>query len=298
MTPRRAFSAIRTWIAGASARRHLTNPILITILAASLIGVTSGEVLASTGSGDRMVVGNTGGTLSAVIQVKGTVVVIGGGNARTDLADLVGRSTVPWRRHVNLLVVPGWDDQQAIGALGLIERGDVKQIVVLGTPSDSAIARALQQAAAERAIPLTVVTGQNSVSIASDISLDLLAAQPTSDVTPEYAVVTLHYYDSSITFVDASKDGVKSMSGDSVEIGRTHLLVEMRTFPSLQLSANVMLQPRAETNATLSDSTSSYVGEIMGGQRITVRLSKRELRLPIDHLTANLATYAATSAVP
>ena len=263
-----------------------------------LVGATSGEVLAGAGSGDRVVVGNTGGTLSAVIQVNGALVVVGGGNARTDLADLVGRSTVPWRRHVNLLVVPGWDDQQAIGALGLIERGGVREVVVVGTPTGSAVSRALQQSAAERGIPLSVVTGHNSVQIATGVSFDLIARQPSSGLTAEYVIGVLHYFDSSITFVDASKDGMKSMIDDKVTIERTHLLVEMRTLSSLQSQTDVILQPRAETGVSLTDNAASYIGELKAGQRMTVRLSQHELRLPLNQLSASFATSTATSSNP
>ncbi len=298
MTGRRAYSAIRRWMTGFEVRRFLASPLLITIVVAALVGVTSGEVLAGAGSSDRVVVGNTGGTLSAVIQVNGALIVVGGGNARTDLADLVGRSTVPWRRHVNLLVVPGWDDQQAIGALGLIERGGVREVVVVGTPTGSAVSRALQQSAAERGIPLSVITGHNSVQIATGVSLDLVAGQPSSGPTAEYVIGDLHYFDCSITIVDASKDGMKSMIGDKVTIERTHLLVEMRTLPSFQSQTDVILQPRAETGVALTDSAASYVGEIKGGQRMTVRLSQHELRLPLDQLSASYANPSATSTNP
>ena len=298
MIVRRVLSEIRRIIRALPIRHLLTNPLVITILVASLVGVTSGEVVAGSGGADRVVIGNTGGTLSAVIQVNGSLVVIGGGNARTDLADLVGRSTVPWRRHINLLIVPGWDDQQAIGALGLVERGGVKQLVILGTPPDSAVSRALQQAAAERGIPLSVVTGHNAVDLAHGDSLELEAGQPSANTAPEYAVFVVHYGDSSITFVDATNDGLKAMIGDGVNVERTHVLVEMRSLAGLSVSADVLLEPRANSAAALAESPALYLGEIKSGQRVTIRLSQHELRLPLDQLSTSNATPEPFSTNP
>ncbi|MGA7670518.1 MAG: hypothetical protein WBW04_08850 [Nitrolancea sp.] len=298
MMVRQVLFEIRRIILALPNRQLLSHPLVITILVASLVGVTSGEVVASSGGADRVVIGNTGGTLSIVIRANGSLIVIGGGNARTDLADLVGRSTVPWRRHINLLIVPGWDDQQAIGALGLVERGGVKQLIILGTPPNSAVSRALQQAVAERGIPLSVVTGHNAVDLAHGVSLEVEAGQPSVDAAPEYAVFVLHYGDSTITFVDATNDGLKAMGGDGVSVERTHILVDMRSLAGLSVSASVLLEPRANSAAALAESPASYLGEIKSGQRVTIRLSQHELRLPLDQLSASNATTEPFSTNP
>ena len=75
--------------------RQLTRPITLTIIVATVFGASAGQIFAKAGDGNRVVVGNTGGTLSSVIQLNNSLIVFGGGNARTDLADLVGVQRYP-----------------------------------------------------------------------------------------------------------------------------------------------------------------------------------------------------------
>ncbi len=267
------------------ARLTRLKPLVLTLFIAAVVGGVSGEFIASASAADRVVVGNTGGTLSGVIQVDGRLVVIGGGNARTDLADLVGRSTVPWHRRVDLLIVPGWDDQQAIGALGLIERGSVTELVIAGQPATNAVWNALQQTAARGAVPVTVVNGHDRIVLASDVQLDIVSDQPSTVATAPYALMSLHYHQSMLTFVDASKAGVTALNSSGITVERTHVLVTMRPLASVLAQTDVVLQPKASVVADVASSYASYLGEVGTGQRVEIKLSQHELRLPLNAVT-------------
>ena len=292
MIARRADTLARFLGTHVSARQILHNPLFITVFAATLLGTFSGLLLARAGSDDRVVVGNTGGTLSGVVQVNGTIIVVGGGNARTDLADLVGRSTLPWHRHIAVLIIPGWDNQQPIGALGLIERGGVAQVVILGQPADNPAWIALEQAAAHDGIPVAVASGHNRIRVTDDIQVDLLADEPNAGVTAEFTTVSLLYHQSTLTFIDASTDGINAMTARNIAIDRSHVLAEMRPLATLPSLTDVVLQTSARVGSELSAPAGAYFGEIKSGQRISIRLTERELRLPFDALNG---TGPATS---
>ena len=259
----------------------ITRPLLLTIAVAALLGASAGQIFAHAGDGTRVVVGNTGGTLSSVIQLNDTLIVFGGGNARSDLADLVGRSTLPWRRQIDLLIVPGWDNQQVIGALGLLERGDVAQIVILGQPSTGTIWSVFYQSASSHAVPVTVASGINRVAIAPNVDLRLIAAAPSSGATDEYAMLTLHYHDVSFSFLDASTAGISSMMAANVQPERTHGIALSRRVTGLSTQSVLLLQPPAKRSSDIVDEAETYSGEIDAGQRVEIRLSDDQLSLDL-----------------
>jgi hypothetical protein len=294
VSARRIAALVRNWTTGVPARRIVFHPLLLTVIAAALIGASGGELVARAGNGDRVAVGNTGGTLSGVIQVDDALIVVGGGNARTDLADLVGRSTVPWHRKIDLLVVPGWDDQQPIGALGLLERGEVVQVVIAGQPADKPVWTALEQQAARDGIPVSIVTGDNTVKVSPHVELEIRAGQPTAAETDPFSVVALLYHASRITFIDASADGIRSMTANNVTLDRTHVLVAIRPATTLQLQSDILLQPRAVSKSDVSDYQASFTGEVRSGHNITIRLKPHEIRLPLDTVTGVSTNTSAT----
>lgn len=296
--PRRLVLRLRERLRGVTPRGVLLSPLFFVVVLAVLVGGIAGEVITRAGRSDEVVVGNTGGSLSAFIRADGATIVVGGGNARTDLADLVGRSTVPWRRHIDLLIIPGWDDQQPIGALGLIERGGVAQVVIAGQPDSKPAWNVLLQAAANDGIPVNVVNGQNTVKVSDNVYFDLQADEPTTSATAQYTIVSLHYRQSLVSMVDVSTDGVKTLNQNGITIGRAHVLVEMRSAPTLATQDDVLLKPSASTGSQLGGTASAYSAEIRGGQRITIRLSPTQLRMPLDAFTATSSTpptYATSS---
>lgn len=281
MTLSRAGQSIRDWLADLPARHPSVLPVIAAILIGALVGAGSGDWVARAESGDQIVVGNTGTTLSSVIRVGGSIVVIGGGSTRTGLADLVGRSTVPWNRHVDLLILPGWDDQQSIGALGLLQRGGVRRLVVVGQPGTTAVWTALEQEAARDTIPLDVVSGENDVAISPDVELDLAGDQTGTSETAQFFLASLHYHDSMLSFIDASKDGVKAMSAANASVVRAHLLIAMRPPATLQAREDVLLQPTEASAGDVTPENTSYAGEIRQGAHLVIHLRPEEIRLPL-----------------
>ena len=67
--PRRGWRSVRNHLSSQLLRRQLERPITVAIVLAILLGASTGLLFARTGDGDRVVVGNTGGTLSSVISL-------------------------------------------------------------------------------------------------------------------------------------------------------------------------------------------------------------------------------------
>lgn len=252
------------------------------MIVAVLLGATGGQLLASAGDNDQVVVGNTGGALSSIIRVDNALIVFGGGNARSDLADLLGRSTLPWKRHVDLLIIPGWDSQQALGALGLLERQNVDQIVILGQPSTETIWTVLYQTASSHAVPVNVTNNRSQIAIGPAVSLELAAGDPLSSESSEFALLTLHYHAVQLSFLDASKVGITDMNSANLASSHTHVLVLSRAASGLATSAALRLQPSSTHPGDFDVASSSYQRELGRGERITIGLAANQLRLDLD----------------
>jgi hypothetical protein len=275
----------------------LVRPTTLTILVAALLGAGSGQVLANAGDNDDVIIGNTGGTLSSIIRVDHELIVFGGGNARSDLADLLGRATLPWKRQVDLLIIPGWDNQQAIGALGLLERQDVKQIVILGQPSTETVWTVLYQKASSRAIPVNVATNRSRIEVGPGVRMELTASDARTGDVSEYALLTLHFHAVQISFLDASKDGIKALNSTGTTPARAHALVLTRTVTGIATTSTLRVQPTARQTNDFDLASSSYQRELNGGERMTLGLAPTELRLELNGVQrSGGVTPAATPA--
>jgi hypothetical protein len=261
-----------------------------TVVLALVIGLVGGLWLARLGEGDQIVVGNTAGTLSAVIRVSGELIVVGGGNSSTDLSDLVGRATLPWSRRVDLLVVPGWDSPQAVGALGLIEADQVRSLAILGAVGNHPTWSLLQQSADQHDIPTSWPSGAQQVRLAGDVELDLLAPRQDTPAIPA-ALVRLRYHGIEITLADvAGSVDRKSLAGWDVLPAQTSLLIASRPLAPNLISSQVVLRPLAQQAAEVEPLAPSYVGELAPGQRLTIGLKGGTIRLPASRLRAQFTT--------
>lgn len=281
---RQAWLTIRSRTIPRSVLHIIVRPLTLTIIAALLLGATTGEIFAHAGEGNRVVVGNTGGTLSSVIQLDNRLIVFGGGNARTDLADLFGRSTLPWRRHIDLLIVPGWDSQQALGAIGLLEHANVTQIIIVGQPSTETVWNVLLQSASSHAVPVTVTSGKNRIALGPDAEIQLFTSPTTATATSEYALMTLQYDQVQLAFLDASNAGLTALSASDADFSRTHLLVLTRPFYPQTISSVLEMQPPAEKAAEVGEVTATYSREVRAGQHVGVQFASDELRLSLESL--------------
>src|SRR5690606_34707542 len=108
---RRTRRVVETLDHGLTPRRLLPIALILGVL----LGWGVGQIAsAAATSRDQIVAGNTAGTLSVRLALDGTRIVIGGGDARAELADLVERSSLPWARSIHLLLVPASDTRHAI----------------------------------------------------------------------------------------------------------------------------------------------------------------------------------------
>ena len=275
-----AESPERASVATAPPRRAYR--LLAGVIALALVGgLFGGLAVGRLDDGDRIMVGNTAGTLSVVIRIDGRLVVVGGGDDRGDLRDLVGRATLPWARRVDLLVVPGWDSEQVVGALGLIEGGDVRSMTILGATSAHPGWALLEQAAGQRDIAVSHLIAEQQLALADGVSLQL-QAPPTTDTRA--ALVRLDYHGNEITLADIGTSGGETRADWDVLPLRTNLLIAARPVDPDLISAEVVLQPAARQRSELPPLAPGYVGELRPGERLAIRLSGDQVRLPANRL--------------
>jgi hypothetical protein len=248
------------------------------VLAGLLLGSGLSLIAADAGSDDRIVVGYTGGSLSLFARVDRYQVVIGGGDARTDLADLVGRSTVPWRRRIDLLLVPGWDARQALGALGLVESGRVSRVAVIGVPGDDPAWSALEGLTRARSASYDVFSGIHRVQLGQN---ELLIDGTDADAAASgWTTVSLRFHDVYAAYVNAAPEAVRSTSDLPDVPSSVHLLVAGHGLGAAYPQADLAVLPRANRTADLVVLSPRYSAELGPGQQLTVGLRRDSLRVP------------------
>lgn len=254
-------------------------PGLVFILAVSC-GLLLGHAALAIDSPDVLVAGNTGGTLSVMLRLNGATVVIGGGEARPDLAELVDRSSLPWDRRIDLLVVPAWDARHAAGALGLIERGGVQAVAIIGPPPTEPPWSLLQSAALQTGARITIVTAPHRVVLPWGEELLLALEQdPTSAATRIGATIELRRQGARFVIIDGDVAEPPPLQG-------TYAVITLR--PAKAAAAwdvPLLLRPDPQVSPELRSVRAQFFAEIKRGQRLTLRLEQGEVRISSDHLT-------------
>lgn len=267
---------------------RLTPRILIPIvlLLAVIGGLTAGRVMASRGDDDRLVIGNTAGTLSAVLQLHNTRIAIGGGNSYADLTDFVDRSTLPWKRQVGLLVIPGWDGRHVAGALGLVERGPVDGIAVIGTRGSEPEWGIMEEAARRSGASIRYLAGEHRLTIEDGVTFTF-EASPSGDQTDTgAATITLNYHGAKFVFVDAATANEKAWNRVTNGVDTTRILVSLRSPAELAAQgARVAIRPVARRSSDLAVTGADYTGDLTTGSRLTIRLRPGEVRIPENRLS-------------
>ena len=259
----------------------------LVLVLAIIAGIGLGWAAAGWDGGDRLSVGNTGDSLSSLIRVDGRTVVVGGSEWQDELTEFVDRSTLPWQRHVHLLVVPAAGDDLALGALALVERGDVRSVAVLGTPGEAPIWTRLERAARDQGIEHRYITGTQRIGLGEHQEL-LLAAGSGADQDLRGYAVLLRYGDVRVLIIHGGETVADS--------ARAWLPVEGEIAAVVQLGAGdespdqraaVLLRPRPQRVRQVAEDPAQvrYVAEIDRGERLTVDLEPHRLRLPLDQLT-------------
>lgn len=251
---------------------------------AALVGALLGEAALAAGPGDRVVIGRTGDTLSVLVDAAGARIVIGGGNSRADLADLVGRSTLPWDRQVDLLVVPAWDERHVAGALGLVERGDVHGVAVLGLEDRGAAWTALQRAADETGTRVRYLDGRQALHAAPGLDLDFDVGAGDGPRAGLTAGVT--FGGVRVAVIDAPAGARARWPSGPTRQERARVLVSLRALPEGGASGTLLaVRPAGERSSQLVAAGASYVAEVARGRRLTLRLGPDGVRLPLGAVT-------------
>ena len=271
------------WLSAPVSWRSAALVLVLAILA----GLGIGWAGAGWDRSDRLSVGNTGNRLSTLIRVDGRTVVIGGSEWQDELAEFVDRSTLPWQRHVHLLVVPAADDDPALGALALVERGTVGAVAVLGTPGAEPVWTRLERAARDQGIEIRYLTGTQRISLGGNRELLLAAASGPDANLGAYAVL-LRYGDVRVLIAHGGKE--------VTDATRAWLPVEGEIAAFVQLGAGdqrpdqraaVLLRPRPQRSGDVAGEPpqARFVAELDRGERLTINLESNRLRLPLDSLT-------------
>ncbi len=266
---------------------RLTPRIVIPVglLLVVVVGLVVGRVMAGLGSDDRLVIGNTAGTLSAVLQVHDTRIAIGGGNSYADLTDFVDRSTLPWKRRIGLLLIPGWDSRHLAGALGLVERGPVGGIAVIGTRGSEQEWGIMEESARRSGADIRYLAGEHRLTIEDGVSLTFEAVAPGDQTDPGAATITLNYHGAKIVFVDATTSNQKAWNSVRDDAG-TQILVSLRSPADLAgQGARVAIRPAARRSSDLAESGAEYTGDLVTGSRLAIRLRPGEVRIPENRLS-------------
>lgn len=267
--------------------------IPIVLLFAIMSGLAAGRVLASRGDEDQLVIGNTSGTLSAVLQVYDTRIAIGGGNSYADLADFVDRSTLPWRRGIGLLVIPGWDTRHTAGALGLVERGMVDGIAVIGSSGSDSEWEILEKAAHHSGAKVRYLAGEHRLTVEDGVTITFVTAETGA------TTITLNYHGAKIVFVDATTSNDKIWNMVKEDGDSTQLLVALRTPPELAgQGARVAIRSAARRSSDLAVTGAEYTSDLDAGSRLTIRLRPGEVRIPAIRLSKAASSNTAEKSSP
>ncbi len=239
------------------------------------LGLIAGALLTQWSLGDRLVIGGTSQELSVLLEIDGQRIVIGGGSSRSDLVDFIDRSTLPWDRQVDLLLVPAWDERHLPGALDLIERRPVRGIVLLGLPGSAPAWTLLERAAQARQITVRYVAEPQRVTLADLFWLELY---PAADGNRERGTrVLIHLGDVRVAVVDAPKDDRDQWAATA----DAHLLVAMRQPPAGLGPVPLVARPLPRRPSDFVQIDVAYELVLDRGQRSTFRFTSHELRVPL-----------------
>lgn len=252
-------------------------------IGAVLLATISGAVLAGVAMriepDERIVTGNTSGTLTTLLDLNAGRIMVGAGPSRSHAADLLGRSTRPWDRTIDLLVLPGWDDTHVPGALGLIERQSVSGIAVVGIPGDEPSWTLLEREVERRDIRIRYLDSTSKLSLSehSALTFSLLGSDQPG------GWIRLAHYDKLIDIVDArdSASGtpdIRAMSTDD-----THVRINLRDHHQpLHATPELLIFPQPFWNQDFEEIASPYVVEVDRNEHVTISLKPEELSLPLQ----------------
>ncbi|MEX2425312.1 MAG: hypothetical protein WD401_00975 [Thermomicrobiaceae bacterium] len=254
---------------------------ILLCLGAIVAGVLLAVTAPSIERGERLIVGNAGGTLAVVFELADSRILVGAGASRSHSADLIGRTTRPWDREIDLLIIPGWDDHHAAGALGLLERESVSSVAVAGLPGDSPIWTLLERESQESNVPIRYLDGSHFLELNDSTTLTLAALARSADG----AWLRLDHHGTRIDVVDAPDVTSARPDPRTLPPRNDHLLINTRgqQLPS-GAEPKLSLMPAPFWQSDFPGDGSPYWAGIRRNEHIVLDLAEDGIRVDLDEV--------------
>jgi hypothetical protein len=254
---------------------------LVIIAISSVAGVVLALIAQSINPEDRIVVGNTAGSLTVVIETGQSRIMIGAGPSRSHAADLAGRATRPWDRSIDLLIIPGWDDYHVPGVLGLIERRSVEGIAIIGLPGEDPAWTILERAATASDVPLRYVSNPSRLELPNNNSL--LVAELAGEQEGIWARFTTSKFHIDVfdgyQLHDAQIDPrIAQLLDDTVTISMRSTALPSGSTPAVA----VVPQPHWQRDFTGVDA--NFWAGVDRNEALVISLGAEELRIPQESI--------------
>lgn len=261
-------------------RAHSKSILLATSVVA--IGVIVGAIASYVDTGDRLLIGNTAGSLSILAEIEDHRVLIGAGPTRSHAADFVGRSTRPWDREIDLLVLPGWDAFHATGALGLLERREVSGIAVIGIPDEEPIWAMLEREAQRQDIPVRFLEQPHRLDSGNGAEFTMIDLGSRGETG---SWVRLEYHGARFDIVDVSGETSAALLGPFIDPGNDHVVINARLGNVPDGQEPVLLaRPEPFHHRDFEEDGTGYIANVSRNERVVLRLSEREVRISLDEI--------------
>lgn len=249
-----------------------------------LIGLIGGLLFSSFASSyqpnGHIVVGGTGRTLSVVFLLGDREIIVGGGSVPNDVVELADRSTVPWQRPYELLIVPSWDTEHVPGALSLIERGAIRSVAIVGPVKSDPVWTILERQAELHHTSVRFITAPSRLLLDQNTTLELLPSE----------VGLVACLRSGSLVVEVRDQRVSAQL--PANCGQSAAVVSLRQ--SSLAHAPLLIRPRPRRAQELVNSA-RYEIQLDRGERVTLRLGASELRVRRDKVvTAPTAAPGGT----
>ena len=245
-------------------------------------GILGALIIQQIDPDDRIRIGNTAGSLSSMIEVGDERILIGAGPTRSHAADLIGRSSRPWDRTIDLLVIPGWDDFHATGAMGLLERREIAGIAVVGIPGEAPVWTLLEREAQETDIPLRYLSGIKSLKFGNESFLTMSPLENTDD-SQVGSWIRLDHEGARFDFVDGASNEELGPVSPLISRNNDHVVIAMRSGLEIDLQTPlVRVQPEPFHRGEFAESPHDFHIDLPRNDHVTLNVEAGAIRAPID----------------
>lgn len=221
--------------------------------------------------------GNTAGTLTTMVETGDSRILVGAGPTRAHAADLIGRTTRPWDRVIDLMIIPGWDDSHAVGALGMLERRSVHSIAVLGLPGNEPVWTMLERRAQADDIRLRYLSSTHRLALSPDVELRLSSLGQGIG-----AWVRMDYHGMRVDVLDTEDVSGAAPPEAHFQLRNEHLVVNMRSQRAPGFAEpRLLIRPMPFYRDEFQEPHAEFVREIDRNDQLRIELSEGEIRLPL-----------------